>query len=287
MSDGRDYEIFVQSLHQAILNSEQWALQQNIRIERNKIIKDNLGIDREFDLYWEYELGGLRYKTIIECKDYSSKISIEKIDALIGKVQNSPDLKPVVATKTGYQIGALRKAEKYGIELLIVREQRDEDWQDLDGNPLIREVNIHLHLSPAPRILSFRPKIDAKWVVENTQLRPAELSFSRRMNNEIFIEDLEKNETYSLKELAGRLDSVSGNQFGELIHRESFKQAFLLYEDLRLKMTSYEVSYARQDPVEETIHIDISKELIGVIEYLSKRSTTAVFKDRVMNDWHQ
>ncbi len=51
-------------------------------------------------------------------------------------------------------------------------------------------------------------------------------------------------------------------------------------------MNSYEVSYARQRPLEEAIHI-ISKELTGVIEYLSKSSTTAVFRDRVVNDWNK
>ena len=32
------------------------------------------GIERQFDIYWEYELGGLTYKTAIECKDYRKSI---------------------------------------------------------------------------------------------------------------------------------------------------------------------------------------------------------------------
>lgn len=63
--------------------------QKNIEIERNKKIKDNYGIVREFDLYWEYELAGVIYKTIIECKDYASRVSIDKIDAFIGKLEIS------------------------------------------------------------------------------------------------------------------------------------------------------------------------------------------------------
>ena len=85
MSAGRDYEAFVQDLQQAILKSEELIRQKNIHIERNKLLRIISESNENFDLYWEYELGGLIYKTVVECKDYASKISVEKIDALIGK----------------------------------------------------------------------------------------------------------------------------------------------------------------------------------------------------------
>ncbi|EHH0795760.1 restriction endonuclease, partial [Vibrio vulnificus] len=99
-NSGREYEEFVASLQKALFESEQWTKLRNIQIEQNKKIEDNFGISREFDLYWEYELAGITYKTVIECKDYASKVSIEKIDALLGKIRDIPDLKPIFATKT-------------------------------------------------------------------------------------------------------------------------------------------------------------------------------------------
>ena len=93
---------------------------RNIVVERRKKIIDRSGNTREFDLYWEYELAGVTYKTVIECKDYATPISLEKIDALIGKIHDIPDLKPVFATKTGYQKGAKNKAESNGIELSLL-----------------------------------------------------------------------------------------------------------------------------------------------------------------------
>lgn len=54
MSDGKAYEVFVQNLQQAMLDSERFSDQKTIKIERNKKIEDNFGIVREFDLYWEY-----------------------------------------------------------------------------------------------------------------------------------------------------------------------------------------------------------------------------------------
>jgi hypothetical protein len=64
---GSEYEKFVSTLQQAILDSEKFMKQKNIIIELNKKIIDNNNIEREFDLYWEYDLGEITYKTIIEC----------------------------------------------------------------------------------------------------------------------------------------------------------------------------------------------------------------------------
>ena len=285
MSKGKDYEIFVKNLQQAILNSEEYAKQKNIEIELNKKIIDNSGIEREFDLYWEYELAGIEYKTVIECKNYKSKISVDNIDALIGKIKDIPDLKPVFATKTGYQKGAETKARHNRIVLLIVREQRDEDWQTKDGTPLFREVNIQIICDPCPRITRFNPYIDRSWVEKNTELKPENLSNISGTNNEIFIEDLVKSETYSLYDLADRLGVISCDKYGELIHKESFKDAYLVHHDLRLKMTSYELEYVNSKPISIPLHINFAKELRGIIEYVHKNSSTAIFKDKIVKDW--
>lgn len=285
MSDGKDYEKFVKSLQQALLDSERFSEQKNIKIEINKKIPDNFGIEREFDLYWEYELAGVTYKTVIECKDYASRVSIEKIDALIGKVRDIPDLKPVFATKTGYQSGAEAKAKANWIDLLIVREQRDDDWEDKDGNSLIREINIEMQVLPCPRITNFRPRIDGKWAKENININTDAQLISSGMNNEIFIEDTTNNDTYSLYDLAYRLDSKADGEYGDLNYAETFQEAYLINNGLRLKMLSYEVDFFRQKPIINPINIDFSKELVGVIEYLHKGSSTAIFKDRIIKDW--
>lgn len=284
MSTGKDYEIFVQNLQQALINSEELMLQKNIEIERNKKIEDNYGIVREFDLYWEYELAGVTYKTIIECKDYASRVSIDRIDGLIGKIRDIPDLKPVFATKTGYQSGAELKAKNHNIDLLIVREQRDDDWEDKEGNPLIREVNINMQIMPSARITNFKPFIDGDWLKENTDLNLDSQLVSSGLNNEIFIEDIERDETYSLLELSTKLEKISCEP-GEHSHSEVFKDAYLVNNGLKLKICKYEVDYRVSKPINQPIKIDFSKELLGVIEYLHKDSITAVFKDKIVKDW--
>ena len=70
----------------------------NVNIEHNKYITDNCGIDRQFDLCWErLEFGKLK-KSVIECKDYQNGVSIDRVDALIGKMADIPGVVPIMAT---------------------------------------------------------------------------------------------------------------------------------------------------------------------------------------------
>jgi len=284
-NDGKTYEHFVQNLYQALLDSEDITKQRNTKIEKNKKILDNCGIEREFDLYWEYEIAGITYKTIIECKDYKSRVSVEKIDALIGKVRDIPDLRPVFATKTGYQSGAEAKAKSNKIDLLIVREQTDKDWQDSDGNSFIKELFIDFLAQFPARIIKFSPKIDGNWVKKNTDIDTSEPLNLNKMNNSIFIHDIAKDEQYSLYDLEQRLGVSPDGKYGNLTHSDSFDNAFLVSDELRLKLDSYYVEYIFSPPASMPIHIDYTKELIGVIEYLHKKQKTAIFTDKIIKDW--
>lgn len=204
-SDGKDYEQFVALLQQALLNAESFTEQKNIEVQLNKKIVDSCGVEREFDLYWEYELAGITYKTVIECKDYNSRIPLEKIDALIGKIRDIPDLKAVFATKKGYQSGAKTKAEHNRIDLLIVREQNDSDWQDVDGTPFIKTIHINMILRMPASITRFQPLLDPEWTKENISADlNAPISMSG-LDNEIFVENEDNGERYSLHELWSKL----------------------------------------------------------------------------------
>ena len=277
---GKEYENFVAKLQRAILNSKSLAIQKNIVIEKNKNIKDNNGINREFDLYWEYELGGLTYKTVIECKDYNSKINIEKIDALIGKTNDIPGLNLVFATKCGYQSGADIKAKQHGIELLIVREQNDSDWIDINGNPLLQVIHMTGQIIITARITSFHPLFDGKWIKEN---RP-DIDITRPIQfeglyNEIFIVDIENNEKYSLSELAEKLTSLEENKPGVYERTKQFSEAFIEYKNEKFKLHSYSVTYNIPEPIESCIHIDLSQELLGVVEYINKGIKMKIFQN--------
>ena len=272
---GESYENFVKSLHEALLHLETLGIQKNIKIEMRKKITDNCGIDREFDLYWEYELGGITYKTVIECKDYNSAVSVEKIDALIGKIKDLPDLKPVFATKIGYQSGAQKKAEQNKIDLLIVRKPLDSDWVDEQGKPLINKIEITFHIGKPAKITSFIPKVSANVFRELNGNTSFSLSGN---NNEIFINDGEKSITWL--DLENTLPLLHKNEFGEFEEIKVFsKEGEIKTPSFSLKIIGYTVKYEVEKPDEETMLIDASDAMYGVIEYLGKDKKTLFWKN--------
>ncbi|ESP72169.1 hypothetical protein K732_22939, partial [Salmonella enterica subsp. enterica serovar Saintpaul str. S-70] len=52
-------------------------------------------------------------------KDYSSRVSIEKIDAFISKTNDIPGLNLIYATRTGYQSGAKIKQSNITFNCLL------------------------------------------------------------------------------------------------------------------------------------------------------------------------
>ncbi|WP_198006828.1 restriction endonuclease [Limnobacter sp. MED105] len=279
---GKEYEMFVGNLQQALLNAENITTQKNIKVEVDKKITDSCGIDRQFDIYWEYELGGLTYKTVIECKDYASKVSMDKIDALIGKIRDIPDLKAVFATKKGYQSGAKNKAEKNKIDLLIVREQNDTDWTYDDGTPLIKKICINMHLLIPAYIHKFEPVLDSEWIKANNDIATESLINFSGLNNEIFIEDLIENERYSLHELASKLSEQEGKEYGVFKKTVKLEKAFIYHQDIKLKLVGYKIEYSVSKPINELIEMDFSKELVGVVEYLQKGTKKSIFRNGII-----
>ena len=276
---GKEYENFVANLQKAIFDSEEYTKQKNIIIEQNKKILDRDGNEREFDIYWEYEIGGFTYKTIIECKDYNSKISIEKIDALVGKLHDFPDLRGIFATKFGYQSGALKKAQENNIDLLIVREQNASDWLDEDGNPLVKIIHFDIFGHSAAEIRSFQPYLDINWIKENTNIDINQPFKVHGLNNQIFINDVEKNENYSLYDLSYKLSDLENNNPGVYEKLFKFNNAFIEYGAINVKINYYKVIFEIHEPIKSEIEIDYSKELLGVIEYLQKGVKKRIFKD--------
>lgn len=203
---------------------------------------------------------------------------------MIGKVRDIPDLRAVFATKQGYQSGAIKKAEQNKIDLLIIREQNETDWTDTDGTPLIKSIHINMHINMPASIIKFEPLIDAEWVKNNTKINTDESFNLSGFNNEIFIEDVELKEKYSLYDLAQKLKPIGDKKFGVFSTNQKLTNAFIHYKDLTLKIYSYNIEYLISEPLIHPMVIDFSKELVGVIEYLQKGTKKSIFKDGVIID---
>ncbi|WP_447512107.1 restriction endonuclease [Acinetobacter pittii] len=270
---GKGYEIFTGKLYSAILASEELGLglHKNVNVEINKILEDAFGIKRQFDIYWEFELGGITHKVVIECKDYSSNVSVDIVDSFIGKLKDFPNMRGLIATKKGYQSGAERKAAANGIELLRVREQNESDWLDENGQPLIKKVKIGMILSLPLEVTSLTvlyPKHESE---EASKVHYCQ-------NDEIFITNHQDNTSFSLTELQESLLNKHKNEYGEFTHQQIFKGE-IKYPNGHAEITGVIIKYKIRPPHEETIEIDIAKELEGVVEYLSQGKKVKVFSN--------
>ncbi len=278
MKKGSEYELFVREIQQILIDTDvKMSIQKNITVECNKKIVDNNGITREFDIYWEYEFAGILYRTIIECKDYASKVSVEKIDALLGKIADIPYLTPIFATTQGYQSGAKVKAKNKGIELLVIREQNDDDWINKDGIPYIKDVILNIHMIHPPFITNFSPIFDKTWIEENYEISSMPKSFGG-LNTEIFIEDKVKNEKYSLYELQKGLGSVALG-YGKQSHVEKFSDAYIIYEEKKYKLLGYKVDFIIFENSSTKIEIDITKQILGIVENIHRNEKKAICID--------
>lgn len=282
LNTGTEYEEFVQNLVRALLQADKVLGQKNILVERRKIIKDRNGIDREIDVYWEFELAGIVYKTAIECKDYKSRVSIEKIDALIGKIQDIPGMRGVFATTKGYQKGAQSKAKQHNIELLVVREIKDTDFVDKNGNPLISKISIDITALPSPSILNLEVGLDQQYIEEQHILSYPKGRVCVNVSS-MYIE--RENTKESLATLLANFFKKQTRNPGTYTDTIPFTNAFIVYQDgVKLKIKQIVVSYCIPKPIHTTTDIDFKNIYAGVVEYLNNGKKTWIRKNGIIEE---
>ncbi|EFO0362531.1 restriction endonuclease [Escherichia coli O170:H18] len=270
-NSGREYEELVRDIQYSLFKAENIPSLKNINIEKNKKIKDRSGIEREFDIYWEFEIGGHTYRSVIECKDYSSPVSIEKIDAFIGKTNDIPGLKLIYATRTGYQSGAKIKAEQHNIQLLVIRDQQEQDWVDEDGTPLLKSIHFRMTAILPPRIVKFNVYVDKEWFYSQNEYTESTLPnlFKTEYSNAIFIHNLSKDERYSIHDLSSLLmKKVENMAYGENIYAEKIDNGYIENADssIKMKIKGFDCKYIHHKPIEDISIIDFSEQIKAIVE---------------------
>lgn len=121
-----EYEILTQSIYAAILRQEGI---NNITVEHNFPIKGRSGVDHQIDVYWEFKQAGVTHKVLIECKNYESAITLEKVRNFFAVLHDIGNSIGIMVTKTGYQSGTQKFAKFYGIGLKLLRKPIEKDWE--------------------------------------------------------------------------------------------------------------------------------------------------------------
>ena len=103
--------------HSLHILTEQIHNIENCNFQHNKIVEVDDG-NYQIDGYIEFELMGITYKTLVECKHYKNSISREKVAVLYDKIRACGANKGVLVSSSNFQSGAVQYASKHGIALI-------------------------------------------------------------------------------------------------------------------------------------------------------------------------
>lgn len=152
---GRGYETLTQQVFESLLRQNSPA--KNIEVRKN-ITLQGLTTSHEIDVLWEFELGSIRYLTIVQCKDHGGRVKQGDLLLFRGVLADLPGQpRGVVVARSGFQSGAHDVARSSGIALYQMRPPKSSDW---DG--CIKTVEIEMRLFH-PRVKLLRLVPDQEW----------------------------------------------------------------------------------------------------------------------------
>lgn len=114
----QELEDHVKNVYQTILDLEN----KTILVARDVQITGRHGGSYQIDVYYEFELAGLRHRVAIECKNTQRPVDRDRVIAFKGKMDDCVDVKGVMVAANGYQSGAIDFAEKNGVVLIEVSD---------------------------------------------------------------------------------------------------------------------------------------------------------------------
>lgn len=182
-SQSIQYEQLTQAIYQAILQREGMS---NIEVEHDVTLRGRSGVEHQIDVLWRFRQAGVEHKVVIECKNYATSLTLEKVRNFFAVAHDVGNVTALMVTKTGYQSGAVDFANHYGIGLKLLRKPTEDDWKG-------KVKDIHVNIT-AKTIASSADKP----IVAELYLRPKDEKQESR------VEQLQEN---------GRFEVVADAQF--------------------------------------------------------------------------
>lgn len=258
-----EYELLTKEIFETLLKDDEVTVdvKHNVKIQGK-------AFSHQIDVYWEYQVAGITHKVAIECKNYSSNVSVAKVRDFYGVLSDIGNINGIMVSKEGFQKGAKDFAEYYGINLRELREPTEDDWKGR-----IKAIQINLSIV-MPQIKGRKFNIDRKWVKENIKL-PEKEEFSiqiRGMTDQIWIVDKNGNHIKNMYQLDNELP-VKGKKGQGIFHSYEFDDGYLeTVEYGKIKITSIDYVYDIYSGKQKPIIID------------GATSTKAILKDAITGE---
>lgn len=136
---------------------------------------------RQFDVSIRFKFGLHDYLTVIECKNYSKKIPVEKIDAFATKARDANVNKAIVVSSSGFQSGCFEVASRHGIKLLTLNEKVDKNINELivDVTPALNIYGVKLKSATSSKYYTLED-VGGKlhYLMNNIKIESGEISKS-------------------------------------------------------------------------------------------------------------
>ena len=135
MNPNTEYERFTQEIYQQLVNLD---VVRTTKVQHDVKLEGRSGQKHQIDVYWEYVVAGNKHRVAIECKNYNTLVPIGKVRDFKGVLDDLNGVNGLMVTKVGYQEGAKKYAQEYGISLKELRTPRY-------GETIIGEIENHIH----------------------------------------------------------------------------------------------------------------------------------------------
>ena len=149
MNPDIEYEKFAQEVYQELVNAD---VVKTVEVKHNIKLIGNSGQEHQIDVYWEYEIAGVKHKVAIECKNYNSTVPVGKVRDFYGVLSDLNNVAGIMVTKVGYQEGAKKFASHYGINLMELRTPNE-------GEGIIGETILNFDVKVRHRLFL----VDEEW----------------------------------------------------------------------------------------------------------------------------
>ncbi len=161
MGNYKDYELLAQEIYQTFLAAEGF---EAVRVQHNVKIKGRSGCRHQVDVFWEFEMGGVKHRVAIECKDFASPVPIGRVRDFFGVLSDIGSIKGIMLSQCGFQRGAIDFAASCGIELRELRFPVARDWEGRIRSIVFKVTSFSVEVK------SRRPITDQEWVRANLKL---------------------------------------------------------------------------------------------------------------------
>lgn len=262
---GIPYEKLVQHIYRQIVNCNSI---DTIDVQHNVTLKGK-STSHQIDVYWEFALGGILYRTVIQAKDWANKVDQGEMFKFKGVLDDLPNgTKGIFITKTGFQSGAVEVAKAHSISIYTFRAAAEENW-----NEQIPMISVALRLR-TPFFHQPRFRMPPDWARDN----PHVAEMMRDLDSRSLVVDNETGESWTVNRLITASCDTCGVPPKE--YTKEFHDAYLqpYGTDHKIKIKEFTGFFGYQTRYDDKFQIRVDQ-LVGYILRDVTDGTIEIFDD--------